>query len=187
MTTLRGMRQQAIVADLINRIAARGGWCGETHIQKSTFFLLNVTKVPLEYEYVLYKYGPYSFELHDDLVAMKARGFVSTSPQRPYGPSFRVGELGQVLLQRFQKTLRTYELDLEFIAEELSDMNVVEFEPLATALYVYVEHEDDSVEERARLVHELKPHVPIESARSSVIETAQIIERSPNRRRGGIR
>ena len=41
------LKRYAIVLSLIEQLRERGGWCGETHIQKTTYFLQNLLKVPL--------------------------------------------------------------------------------------------------------------------------------------------
>lgn len=83
------------------------GWCGETHLQKATFLLEDGCDVPLDFDSVLYKYGPFSFDLHDELEDLRAQGFIRLEPQAyPYGPRIAVTERGQHLLERHPKTLR---------------------------------------------------------------------------------
>jgi uncharacterized protein YwgA len=49
-----------------------GSWAGETHMQKAIFFLQELIKVPLGFEFLLYKHGPFSFDLRDELTFMRA-------------------------------------------------------------------------------------------------------------------
>ena len=72
---LDGLEQQAIVVETIARLRSHGSWAGETHVQKSLFFLKNLLRVPLNYNFVLYKHGPYSFDLHHDVGKMRAYQF----------------------------------------------------------------------------------------------------------------
>jgi uncharacterized protein YwgA len=169
MTNLADIRLKAVVASLVENMQDRHGWCGETHIQKTAYFLKGLMGVPLNYNFVIYKHGPYSFDLHDDLMAMKANRFLRTEYRSPYyGPSFKQGELKDVLTRRFPKTLKKYQRQIEFIAEELSEKNVRQLERLGTALFITERHPDSSVGERSRLVNELKPHVPVNAAREAV-------------------
>ena len=169
MTNLTDIRLKAMVASLIENMEDRDGWCGEAHIQKTAYFLKELMGVPMNYDFIIYKHGPYSFDLHDDLMAMKANRFLKTeSRSRYYGPSFMQGELVDVLTRRFSKTLQKYERQMEFIAAELSDKNVRQLERLGTALFITSKESEASVEERARLVKDLKPHVPINAAREAV-------------------
>ena len=61
----------AVVAQLVKVIRMNQGWAGETHIQKTLFFLQELLQVPTGYDFVLYKHGPYDFDLHDDLVVQQ--------------------------------------------------------------------------------------------------------------------
>lgn len=175
MTTLTDIRLKAVVASLVEKMQDRHGWCGETHIQKTAYFLKGLMGVPLGYDFIIYKHGPYSFDLRDDLMAMKATRFVKTESRSPYyGPSFRQGELSEVLTGRFPKTLKNYERQIEFIAEELSDKDVRQLERLGTALFITSRESEASIEERARMLKELKPHVPINAAREAVEEVDEL-------------
>ena len=44
-------RQAAIVVALSENLQSNGSWCGETHVQKSTYFLQKMAKVPLSFEF----------------------------------------------------------------------------------------------------------------------------------------
>ena len=65
-------QNRAVLVALIRSLRAKGSWCGETHIQKAAFFLKNLTGVPIDFDFIIYKHGPFSFELNDELSLMKA-------------------------------------------------------------------------------------------------------------------
>lgn len=69
---MKKLQRDAILLSLINEMKAKGSWCGETHIQKATYFLQELLGVPLNFEFILYKHGPYSFDLGDEVTAMRA-------------------------------------------------------------------------------------------------------------------
>lgn len=170
MKTLTGLRLNAVVVSLVGEMIKSGSWCGETHIQKVAYFLQRVTGVPIGYDFVLYKHGPYSFELHDDLTAMRANHFLKIKSRDPYGPSFLKGDLGNAVTDRFPDTLARFKPHIEFIAKDLGHKGVVELERLATALFVTPEEPayQASVDERARRVMKLKPHIPLNTAIGAV-------------------
>ena len=170
MTDLTDIKLKAVVATLVENMQDRDGWCGETHIQKTAYFLKGMMGVPMDYDFIIYKHGPYSFDLHDDLMAMKANRFLKTESRYPYGPSLKQGELSNVLTSRFPKTLDRFQQHIQFIAKELSSKNVRQLERLGTALFITERNPDSSAGERASLVNELKPHVPIHMAREAVEE-----------------
>ncbi len=171
MTELKGLRLNAVVIKLVNEMAANRSWCGETHIQKTAYFLHGLLGVPLAYEFVMYKHGPYSFDLHDDLAGMRAKRFLKTVPQDPYGASFEQGDIGSVVTKRFPKTLKQLDRKIKFASKELSRKGVAELERFATALYVTLNEPngwDLTPSERARIVYTLKPHVSPEAAHIAV-------------------
>jgi len=64
--------RKGVLLDLIDRLNRGGSWCGETHIQKSVYFLQELLGVPLDFNTIFYKHGPYSFDLADELVSLIA-------------------------------------------------------------------------------------------------------------------
>jgi len=152
-------KTDALLSELAVQLRVRGSWCGETHMQKATYFLQELKSVPLEFEFVLYKHGPFSFDLRDELTAMRADGFFDLSERGPYGPSLVPTEWSRALRQDFPKTLARYESDIEFVCDSLGNRNVAELEKLATALYVYFQSTSRTPRARAKILNELKPHI----------------------------
>ena len=68
---MESIKRQVILLSLIESMKDNGSWCGETHIQKSMYFLQTMFLVPTDFEYILYKHGPFSFELRDSLGDMR--------------------------------------------------------------------------------------------------------------------
>ncbi len=157
-------KQDALLAETAFSLRSRGSWCGETHMQKAVYFLQRLRRVPLGFAFILYKHGPFSFELRDELTVMVADGFLELRAQWPYGPSLLPTSISEDLRLSFPKTLRQYGRDIEFVSAEFGDRNVNELEKLATALYVYSEYDRDSPREQARILHQLKPHIPVQDA-----------------------
>lgn len=160
---------------LIDALRAKGSWCGETHIQKAAFFLKTLTGVPIDFDFILYKHGPYSFDLHDELSVMRAFGLVDLEVSYPYGPRIANTKMGKNLVERFSKMPVQYQRQIDFIAEHLGDKGVVELERLATAYYVTLSHQDDGQEARVRAIIELKPHISQENARKAVGDVDAIV------------
>lgn len=80
------MRKAGLLTRLIEELHNNGSWCGETHVQKATFFAQELTKIPLGFDFILYKHGPFSFDLRDELTALRADGLLKLETQWPYGP-----------------------------------------------------------------------------------------------------
>jgi hypothetical protein len=114
---------------------------------------------------------------------MKANGVLDTQSQGPYGPSFRLGSLGEAIMRLFSKTRNQYSEHIEFVAEELSNKTVVELERLSTALSISMENpESQTIEEHARLVSELKPHIPTQLATLAAVEVREMRNKAKQRR-----
>ncbi len=169
--------QKAVVfLDFIDLLKSSGSWCGETHVQKGTYFLQEVTKVPLGFEFVFYKHGPYSFDLNDEITSLMADLMLAVKAREPYGPTILLGENSQSFLDRYPRTRKQFRHQAEFIAARLGKKNVKELERLATALFVTRnELPRASLEARASRVNELKPHFTLDEARAAVAEVDGLI------------
>jgi len=171
------LAQEAVLVGLARRLHDRGSWGGETHLQKATYLLRELREVPFDFDFILYKHGPFSFELRDELGSMRADQLLKREVQvPPYGPRFVVTERGRELEQRFARTMDRYGDGLDWVAEWLSDRGVMELERLATALWVTREFgERAPVEERAGRLHQVKPHVSIAEAADAVREIDEML------------
>ena len=167
---MKGLQRAAVILSLVEELEESGSWCGETHIQKATYFLQSLTGVPLEYKFILYKHGPYSFGLREEMMSMLADDLFRVKLQRvPYGPSILPDKGADQLKKRFKKTIAQYRQQIEVVAKKLGSKKVAELERLATALYVTQEdHKDSDVDTRARRINELKPHVTVQQATEAV-------------------
>ena len=180
---LENMDRWAVVAQLIKSMRGNQGWAGETHVQKTLFFLQEMLQVPSGYEFVLYKHGPYSFDLHDDLGRMLTNSVLALEPRPPYGPSFGLQSVGENLIQRRTLILERYSEQIKFIVETLGKKDVRELERLGTALLLRKEFPGVDQETFAAKIVEHKPHVPENLAFDSVREVSRIEE---NARAAGV-
>lgn len=171
------LAQDAILVGLARRLYEKGSWTGETHIQKATYLLHELLDVPFDFDFILYKHGPFSFELRDELSALRADRLLERESQPPpFGPRFLITTRGRQLEERFQRTMARFGGRLDWIADRLGSRGVVELERLATALWVTREMgEQATVQDRAEALNELKPHVSVVAAAEAVQEIDQLI------------
>jgi uncharacterized protein YwgA len=167
---MKRLQRAALLVNLAEKLINHGSWCGETHIQKSAYILQNLAGVPLELEYCLYKHGPFSFDLSDELTSLRADKIFDQEKQPyPFGPKLKPGEVAEKVQELYPKTVLKYEQHLTFVADNLRDSNVKALERLATALYVTKEGKAGAdVEARAARLNQFKPHVTLEEARQAV-------------------
>jgi len=177
---MRRLQRAALLVVLAEKLLARSGRCGETHLQKTTFFLEELLELPTGFSFILYKNGPFSFDLRNELALMRADGLLELRVEQiPCGPSLVPTVLGTTMCGWFQKTVARYASRLDFVAESMGGRKVGELERMATALYITKrETGPKSPEQRARRLTELKPHVSAEEAESAIVLLAQIIEKA---------
>ncbi|HOA52322.1 MAG: hypothetical protein WBH86_02695 [Thermogutta sp.] len=170
------LKKAALLTRLIKRLREEESWCGETHVQKATFFLQRLMQVPLGFDFILYKHGPFSFDLRDELTALRADDLVRLEPQGPYGPRIAATERSKYIEELYSKTLAEYGGRIDFVAKSLGRKGVADLERLATALYITeLAGSGASVNERANQMTALKPHIPPEIARDAIEQVDRII------------
>lgn len=174
------LAQDAVLAGLARRLEERGSWSGETHIQKAAYLLRELFRVPFHFDFILYKHGPFSFGLRDELASMRSDRLVDRVPQGPrYGPRMLVTDRGRELEGRFARTMARYGEALDWIVARVGDRGVLELERLATALWVSRQVEGGgSIDDRAAALIQLKPHVSEDGARKAIEEIDRLIDSS---------
>lgn len=155
-----------IISRLVRTMRQEGSWAGETHVQKCIMFLQELLGIQMGYDFILYKFGPFSFELRSDLVQMRARLMLDVEPRIEYGPSFTLGPRGELAADRSEQ----YEEAVNFISKEMSRKDTRTLERLSTAFYVQRKNPELSDIEVANRVCELKPHISFEQAHRAVEE-----------------
>jgi hypothetical protein len=164
------LTRASIIAALADELHSKGSWCGETHLQKAIYLLQEAMDVQLGFDYILYKRGPFSFDLRDELTAMRADGLLRLRPhQQPYGPSLDATDLSKALRRRLEPSLRAASRSISFIAQGLGARGASDLERISTAYYVM--HRDlpgASADDQAHRITELKPHVALDQARAAL-------------------
>jgi uncharacterized protein YwgA len=161
------LREAAILGALVERVQAKGLFCGETLLQKSAFFFKEVFSVDLDLNFQIYYYGPFSFELRKKLSSMQADDIVRLVPHQ-LGASYEVGPRFDRLREKFPKTLAKAEKAISFATEELAPLTVKKLEALATALLVTRQNKEANLEKRIKLLGALKPHIDTPEATRSI-------------------
>lgn len=172
------VERYALLAELISNLERNDSWCGETHVQKAAYLAQGLAGLPLGLDFILYRHGPYSFDLHDELTAMRADGMLRIEPRSPpYGPSLKPTERANKLRAEQRALLDPFTDRLAFITKLVGTKSVIELERLATAFFVTREQpQGESVDSRAARLHELKPHVSLEQAKRALKAIDETIE-----------
>jgi len=158
-----------MIVDLLKKMRAQGSWCGETHIQKAMYISQDLAKVNFGYKFVMYKHGPFSFDLKDELSAMRASGIIEFAfTHKGYGPSIRVTTFGERIYTVNRENIENCNLVNDFVATWLASSDVRSLERIATAYYVTKKNPRDPVIERAKKLNSLKPHVDLVAAEEAI-------------------
>ena len=161
----------AILADLVSQLRMVGNWCGETHVQKTVYLLQTACQMPMGYSFVLYKHGPYSFDLKLEIDRLLGRRLLKQEPSPPpYGPRLKNTTLMSKHVARHREAIGHHSNDIARMVQFVGRRGVAELERLSTALYVTARHDQGSVEARAKRINKLKPHVSVELATKALNE-----------------
>ena len=160
--------RRATILRLVEVMHDAGSWAGETHMQKCVFFMQTLLGVQTGYDFVLYKHGPYSFDLRNELADMMSSLELDVEPHPPYGPSFILGPRGKPDVRLPQRI----ESAIEFVGENLSTLDTRELERLSTALLLQINNPRWSSQQIASKINEIKPHIPVHDAISAVRSVA---------------
>ncbi len=152
------------ILSMVKELRDKGSWTGETHIQKAMFFLDKKCKISTDFEFILYKHGPYSFDLHDSLGSLFSVCLVEHEILPPYGPRIRLTKAGEDFLAEHAEQLGVAKAALCSVAGWFGAKGVAELEKLATALWVCTKTPTQDAEVHAMRVHEIKPHISVEEA-----------------------
>ncbi len=153
--------QHAWIATATKTLGETGSWTGRTHLHKHLFITqaLGLADIPFEFE--LYHYGPYSFELDGVVAEMEAFGELEKEYRKAgYGPSYEVTSLGEEAVN---------ELDAddfrvaEKVASKLKRFDSADLELIATCLYVEIVEMEDDEDVIVPRVKEIKPKYSVGS------------------------
>jgi uncharacterized protein YwgA len=168
--------EDAILVALASRLSDAGSWTGETHVQKAAYLMSELAGVDFDFGFILYKHGPFSFDLRDELSSMRADGLIESRLSDPrYGPSIVVTDRGRELAERLSKTMERYSTSLDWITQALGRRGVVELERLATAMWMTRQHPGQSVKQRAEALVAAKPHISLDEAIQAVEEIDDLL------------
>lgn len=166
----------SLVLRTMSRMWVHGSWCGETHIQKNMFFLQELVGIPFQWSFVLYKYGPFSFDLSYLIGEIHGYSLVKLVPQWGFRPKIQVTELGKEFYQDHDEAHSKFDKGIEFVTKELGAKNVDELEQLSTGLHVSLDdtYKNQTVQARSKRLNELKPHIQLPDASFAIEQVDEL-------------
>ena len=164
--------KSAFILCLIDSLAEKDVWSSETRIQRLVYFLQNLLEVPMDYNFILYKYSPYSFYLRDKLTSLRANMLLTLEADRYSGSRFVTTDLGKQYKEIFHKSTKPYMKRIDSAIDTLGTESILELEQLATALFFtrLAENQEKSIllENRAKEMKKWKPIISMDYAQEVV-------------------
>ena len=166
----------AYILFAMKQLRERGSWCGETHVQKTLYLAQELFGLPTNFRYVLYKHGPYSFELSDYIQNLISDELVNVTPRPFYGPTLDVTDSASHLASKLDSD-GDYSKRIGFLADALCKKTVSDLERIATAEFLIKKFgESMPLDSLALELTEIKPHVTKEAAQAAFKEVASLRE-----------
>jgi len=170
----------ALVASIVEKLNNFNSWCSETHIQKTIFFLQGLFDDMYNYRYILYMYGPFSFELRNDLGKMLSLNILTIEPKGEYGPKILLGEYAKFLEERFEDFLKSKENKINFITKRFSSKTAKDLEALATMFYIVKYKNIPDERNQIKYLMEIKPWITNKIAKETYKNVNNIINEAKN-------
>lgn len=159
------VRRRAILMEMLRRLRSAGSWGGETHLQKATYLLQDGLGVDVGHDFVLYKHGPFSFSLRDELQRLAGDSLIGHDLNpAPYGPSLKVTEIGDAFLSRNRDVVDSCEDRIDHIVSVVGPSGVMRLERLATAVMLVRKEPKASDGYLVERLREIKPHIDVDRA-----------------------
>lgn len=143
---------------LVDRLRRVDSWTGRTHIQKCVFLLRELYSFDLGYEYVLYKHGPYSFELDAEIEGLRIVDALDYEiVMSEYGPRYMLGPVAATLKEDLPPELETA---IGTVAAAFGKSHVKDLECISTLVYCRrTQPQGTPPSEIKSCVKGLKPHL----------------------------
>ncbi len=139
-------------------------WIGRTALMKYCYFLQELRKVPLGYNFSLYSYGPFDSAVLSDLGNAEALGIIQETPfLTPTGYGYQIKNLvpDEDLDELAGGLLKNHKADINWVIEQFGTQSASDLELDSTIIYIDREalHTDRrlSEDELVRQVRDVKP------------------------------
>ena len=133
------IEKHAIILEVIEQLANHGSWTGKTHVIKTLYLLKSTGKIEVPLEFLLYKHGPYSFEVESEIEEMLSYSAINYSNRmQGYGRSFNAGENTEFVKKNGQLKAEVKDI-IEKVCKFVNNRDVRELEELATVAWIQKE------------------------------------------------
>jgi len=137
---------------------------GRTALMKLCFFLQTLQRVPLNYSFSLYSYGPFDADVLADLQTAEGLGVLSSQVNfysGGYGYSIGKGPQASAILPMSSPFVDAYTKQIAWVTSTFGGFNASDLELLSTTVFVAAKDPNLNDEGIAQQVNKIKPHFSI--------------------------
>lgn len=169
--------RRVMLVDIVEKLNRANSFSGETHIQKAVYFLVDMLRVDLGFSFVLYKYGPFSFDLRSELLYLESVGVLERRESESTGSHFSPGRNSASFKSLTKADTAMYQGQINWIIEQFfgEGHTVAQLEKEATALFALKHFEGDE-EAKAEKINQVKPHISVADAQEDIHRIHQLLE-----------
>lgn len=173
-------KQHAFILEIIESLHRHESRTGKTHVQKAISLLRDLGKVNVPFEFVLYRHGPYSFQVEEALEQMQSYDAIRAEPNAGgYGAVLRTGSMAD--FSRSHEALTEKEkLAVDEVCKFVARRNVLDLERLATASWIRHQEQVTQSDQVAIRLNTLKPHISIDKAETANAEIVAWLNETSN-------
>ena len=158
---------------LLDALKDKNGWAGMIHLQKGCYIAQRMLGVPLDYKFIQYVYGPYAFDLREEIHMINDRFILSKSfPPVGYEYAYDFYEDVEKWVEANKDNYK-FKDEINFIAGWFLDKKVGRLEKLAAAYMINEKYPDAGLEERIKKLIGWKPFM-IEPEALSCFEDVEV-------------
>jgi len=168
--------KHTLILTMIETLRRYGSRTGKTHIIKGLMLAAAATNLELPFEFFLYKHGPYSTDIEENLEQMQSYGAVVVEPAFDgYGVILKPGEMAS--FAKLHAPLSDAEGEvIDRVCRFIRAKNVGQLERLATAAWIRTREAVEDPDEVAERLHQLKPHISLVEAREADQEVVAFLD-----------
>ncbi len=142
---------------LLDALKDKNGWAGMTHLQQGCYIAQRMLGVPLDYKFIQYTYGPYAFDLRDEVRMLRDHFIlIQGFPPVGYGCSYDFYEDVEKWVEAKKDNCK-FKDEINFIAGWFLDKPAGILVALAAAYMINEKYPDAGREERIKKLIAWKP------------------------------
>ncbi|AIE84599.1 hypothetical protein [Fimbriimonas ginsengisoli] len=160
------------ILEAVKDLRAAGSWAGKTHVIKTLALVNLLEETP--FDFVLYKHGPYSFDIDAELEQLRSYDGLVEERVGGYGPRLKPGAGARFVVTQASPPKNAAEL-IKKAANFAKDRDVSGLEAVVTSAWIVVREDICDATIVAQRLVELKPHISVLVARKAAEEAIEFI------------